>query len=109
MGGAPGGAADTDLCRVAGHARISYRRAAELFTALTRPLDTAGGGWTLHQLSASGRSARPSGYVAAITVAADGAARREFGAHSQLTGRCAYPEDAASPLPGGAGSGRAEP
>jgi integrase/recombinase XerD len=30
---------------------MSYRRAAELFTTLTRPLDRAGHGWTLHQLS----------------------------------------------------------
>jgi integrase/recombinase XerD len=30
---------------------MSYRRAAELFTALTRPLDPGGRGWTLHQLS----------------------------------------------------------
>lgn len=52
---APGGAVDTDLCRVTGHARMSYRRAAEMFTALTRPLDAAGRGWTLHQLSAAGR------------------------------------------------------
>jgi integrase/recombinase XerD len=29
---------------------MSYRRAAELFTTLTRPLDPAGRGWTLHQL-----------------------------------------------------------
>jgi integrase/recombinase XerD len=46
---APGGAADR--CRLTGQARLSYRRAAELFTALTRPLDPAGHGWTLHQLS----------------------------------------------------------
>jgi hypothetical protein len=45
-----------DVCRVTGQARMSYRRAAELFTALTRPLDTAGRGWTLHQLSAAGRA-----------------------------------------------------
>jgi integrase/recombinase XerD len=32
---------------------MSYRRAAELFTELTRPLDPAGHGWTLHQLSAA--------------------------------------------------------
>ena len=34
---------------------MSYRRAAEMFPALTRPLDAAGRGWTLHQLSAAGR------------------------------------------------------
>jgi integrase/recombinase XerC/integrase/recombinase XerD len=32
-----------DLCPVTGHARLSYRRAAELFSGAT-------GGWTLHQL-----------------------------------------------------------
>jgi hypothetical protein len=40
-------------CPVTGQARMSYRRAAELFTTLTKPLDPAGRGWTLHQLSAS--------------------------------------------------------
>jgi integrase len=45
-----------DVCRVTGRARMSYRRAAEIFTALTRPLNQAGKGWTLHQLSASGRT-----------------------------------------------------
>ncbi len=39
-----------------GQARMSYRRAAEIFTALTRPLDPAARGWTLHQLSAVGRA-----------------------------------------------------
>jgi integrase/recombinase XerD len=42
-----------DRCPVTGQARMSYRRAAELFTELTRPLDPAGHGWTLHQLSAA--------------------------------------------------------
>jgi integrase/recombinase XerD len=45
-----------DVCQVTGQARMSYRRAAEIFTALTRPLDAAGRGWTLHQLSAAGRA-----------------------------------------------------
>jgi integrase len=49
----PPGAAD--VCRATGQARLSYRRAAEIFTALTRPLDRTGGGWRLHQLSAAGR------------------------------------------------------
>jgi integrase len=40
-----------DHCPVTGQARMSYRRAAELFTTLTQPLDPAGRGWTLHQLS----------------------------------------------------------
>jgi hypothetical protein len=44
------------VCRVTGQARMSYRRAAEIFTALTLPLDPAGRGWTLHQLSAARRA-----------------------------------------------------
>jgi integrase len=43
-----------DVCPVTGRARMSYRRAAEIFTATTRELDPAGRGWTLHQLSAAG-------------------------------------------------------
>lgn len=42
-----------DLCPVTGRARLSYRRAAEVFTEATTPLATAAGrgrGWTLHQL-----------------------------------------------------------
>jgi integrase len=44
-----------DVCPVTGRARMSYRRAAEIFTAATRPLDPSGRGWTLHQLSAAGQ------------------------------------------------------
>jgi integrase len=40
----------SDICPVTGRARMSYRRAAEIFTAFTRPLDPAGQGWTLNQL-----------------------------------------------------------
>jgi integrase len=40
-----------DRYAVTGQTRMSYRRAAELFTTLTKPLDPAGHGWTLHQLS----------------------------------------------------------
>jgi hypothetical protein len=58
---APAQAAVADVCRVTGQARMSYRRAAEIFTALTRPLDTTGRGWTLHQLSASGRARQAGG------------------------------------------------
>ncbi len=47
-----------NVVRVTGQSRMSYRRAAEIFTTLTRPLDADGRGWTLHQLSAAGR-ARP--------------------------------------------------
>jgi hypothetical protein len=44
-----------DVCPLTGRARMSYRRAAEIFTAVTRPLDPAGRGWTLHQLRRPGR------------------------------------------------------
>jgi integrase len=43
-----------DVCPVTGRARMSYRRAAEIFASATRPLDPSGRGWTLHQLSAAG-------------------------------------------------------
>ncbi|MFE7528451.1 hypothetical protein ACFU7Y_22415 [Kitasatospora sp. NPDC057542] len=46
---APAGAPARDRCPYTGHARLSYRRAAELFTAHTRPL---GPGWTLRRLRA---------------------------------------------------------
>ncbi|MEU4107487.1 hypothetical protein [Streptomyces sp. NPDC027717] len=36
-----------DRCPVTGRGRLSYRRAAELFTSATRPLDPSGHGWTL--------------------------------------------------------------
>ena len=52
---APAGAAAADLCPVTGRARMSYRRAAEIFTSATRPLDPAGRGWTLQQLSRAGQ------------------------------------------------------
>lgn len=55
---APARTAPADVCRITGQARLSYRRAAEIFTALTRPLDPAGAGWTLHQLSAAGLGGR---------------------------------------------------
>ncbi|HEV2375022.1 MAG TPA: site-specific recombinase [Streptosporangiaceae bacterium] len=48
---APSGTPAADLCPVTGRTRLSYRRAAEIFTAATRPLDPTGHGWTLHQLS----------------------------------------------------------
>jgi integrase len=55
---APEQTARADRCPVTGRARMSYRRAAELFTAATAPLDPAGRGWTLHQLQQAGRLAR---------------------------------------------------
>jgi len=54
---APARTAKADVCPVTGQARLSYRRAAEIFTGLTRPLDPAGQGWTLHQLRAAQRPA----------------------------------------------------
>jgi integrase/recombinase XerD len=50
---APARTAAADVCPLTGQARMSYRRAAEVFATLTRPLDPAGRGWTLHQLSAA--------------------------------------------------------
>jgi integrase/recombinase XerD len=47
---APGGTPRADLCPLTGRARMSYRRAAEIFTSVTRSFDPAGRGWTLHQL-----------------------------------------------------------
>jgi integrase/recombinase XerD len=47
---APARTPSLDVCPVTGRARLSYRRAAELFTAATAQLDPDGGGWTLHQL-----------------------------------------------------------
>ena len=51
-GDAPAGTPQADVCPLTGRARMSYRRAAEIFTTATRPLDPAGRGWTLHQLRA---------------------------------------------------------
>jgi integrase/recombinase XerD len=51
---APAGSAPADTCPVTGRARMSYRRAAEIFTSVTAPLDPAGRGWTLHQLCLAG-------------------------------------------------------
>lgn len=45
-----------DRCPLTGRSRLSYRRAAELFTAATLPLDPTGRGWTLRQLRAAGRT-----------------------------------------------------
>jgi hypothetical protein len=47
---APAGTGARDVCPLTGRARMSYRRAAEIFAAQTRPLDPAGRGWMLHQL-----------------------------------------------------------
>jgi hypothetical protein len=45
-----------DVCPLTGRTRMSYRRAAEIFTATTQPLDPAGVGWALHQLRSPRRA-----------------------------------------------------
>ncbi|MDH6123503.1 hypothetical protein [Kitasatospora sp. GP82] len=50
---ATAGTPAADLCPHSGRGRLSYRRAAELFTAATRPLDPEGRGWTLRRLRAA--------------------------------------------------------
>ena len=47
-------AASADVCPLTGRGRMSYRRAAEIFTEVTRPLDPDGKGWMLHQLRRRG-------------------------------------------------------
>ena len=54
---AAAGTDQADVCPLTGRARMSYRRAAEIFTGWTRPLDPAGHGWTLHQLRRPGQGA----------------------------------------------------
>ncbi|HEX4660668.1 MAG TPA: site-specific recombinase, partial [Streptosporangiaceae bacterium] len=55
---APARADPADVCPVSRRARMSYRRAAEIFSTVTRPLDPAGQGWTLSQLRQAGLGAR---------------------------------------------------
>ncbi|MCM2579364.1 hypothetical protein [Streptomyces meridianus] len=45
-----------DVCPLSGRGRLSYRRAAEIFTTSTRPLDPGGRGWTLRRLRSAGRA-----------------------------------------------------
>lgn len=56
---APAATPPADRCPVTGRGRLSYRRAAELFTAATRPLDPSGHGWTLLALRERGGPATP--------------------------------------------------
>ena len=51
---APTGTCPADVCPLTGRGRLSYRRAAEIFTEHTRSLDAAGRGWMLHQLRQPG-------------------------------------------------------
>jgi hypothetical protein len=57
---APAGTCPADICPLTGQGRLSYRRAAEVFTDCTRPLDPAGRGWLLHQLRRAGQSPEPA-------------------------------------------------
>ncbi|MFF7637200.1 hypothetical protein ACFZB9_29235 [Kitasatospora sp. NPDC008050] len=57
---APAGTPTVDRCPLTGRGRLSYRRAAELFTAATGALDPAGRGWTLRQLRLAGTARRTS-------------------------------------------------
>jgi hypothetical protein len=58
---APAQARAADVCPITGRARMSYRRAAEIFTAVTGPLAPAGRGWTLHQLRQAALAAADGG------------------------------------------------
>lgn len=53
---APSSAAVGDVCPLSGRGRLSYRRAAEIFTTSTHPLDPGGRGWTLRRLRAAGKA-----------------------------------------------------
>jgi len=46
--------APSDQGPLTGRGRLSYRRAAEMFTDHTQPLDPSGRGWMLHQLRRAG-------------------------------------------------------
>ncbi|MEU9923039.1 hypothetical protein AB0H51_17395 [Streptomyces griseoluteus] len=56
---APATTPPADRCPVTGRGRLSYRRAAELFTAATRPLDPSGHGWPLLALRDRDGTAAP--------------------------------------------------
>lgn len=53
---APGRVPAADRCPYTGRARLSARRAAELFEAAARGLDPAGRGWNLRDLRVAGRN-----------------------------------------------------
>jgi hypothetical protein len=55
---APSRTPAADRCPVTGRARLSYRRAAELFQSATIPLDPSGHGWSLRQLRLAGKAER---------------------------------------------------
>jgi integrase/recombinase XerD len=47
---APADTPAADRCPLTGRGRLSYRRAAEIFTNATKGVDPRGRGWTLRQL-----------------------------------------------------------
>ena len=55
---APARTPAADRCPYTGHARLSARRAAELFQSATMTLDPEGNGWNLRELRQAGRRAR---------------------------------------------------
>ncbi len=63
---APAGTSAADVCPLSGRGRMSYRRAAELFTEHSRALDPDGHGWMLHQLRRSGYSPEPAAASSAV-------------------------------------------
>jgi integrase len=65
---APADAPATDVCPVTRRGRMSYRRAAEIFAAATRPLDPARKGWTLQQLRGAGLARSTSALAAGRPV-----------------------------------------
>jgi hypothetical protein len=69
---APAGTPAADTCPLTGRGRMSYRRAAEIFTHWSRPLDPAGRGWNLHQLRPPARMLLAA--AAAVPNRADGTA-----------------------------------
>ena len=62
---APAHVPQADRCPYAGHARLSMRRATELFRVATRELDPSGEGWTLRDLRAAGKRNRGGVYPTA--------------------------------------------
>jgi integrase/recombinase XerD len=62
---APAHVPQADRCPYSGHARLSMRRATELFRVTTRDLDPRGEGWTLRELRTAGKRDRGGVYPTA--------------------------------------------
>lgn len=65
-------AAEADRCPYSGRARLSMRRAAELFRAATSETDPRGVGWNLRDLRLAGKRDRAGAATAAATASASG-------------------------------------